>query len=123
VADYRPLQASPEKTASGQPRWLLELEPTAKVIEAVRQADPKLYMVTFKYLERASVEELLAESRRRLERYQLVVANRGAETRGNAQTAWLVSRSACQQLEGKAAIAKGIADHLEQALPGWQGLS
>jgi phosphopantothenoylcysteine decarboxylase/phosphopantothenate--cysteine ligase len=123
VADYRPLQASPEKTASGQPRWLLELEPTAKVIEAVRQADPKLYMVTFKYMERASVEELLAESRRRLERYQLVVANRGAETRGNAQTAWLVSRSACQQLEGKAAIAKGIADHLEQALPGWQGLS
>jgi hypothetical protein len=80
-------------------------------------------MVTFKYMERASVEELLAESRRRLERYQLVVANRGAETRGNAQTAWLVNAAGEQMLEGKAAIAKGIADHLEQALPGWQGLS
>ncbi|MFN9695044.1 MAG: phosphopantothenoylcysteine decarboxylase [Synechococcaceae cyanobacterium] len=123
VADYRPVQTDDDKTASGQPRWTLELQPTAKVIEAVRQADPKLYMVTFKYLEHASVDELLEEARRRLIRYQLVVANRGAETRGHAQTAWLVSRSGCQQLEGKAAIAKGIADHLEQALPRWQGVS
>ncbi|MFM8276907.1 MAG: phosphopantothenoylcysteine decarboxylase [Cyanobium sp.] len=120
VADYRPIQASTTKTASGQPRWRLELQPTAKVIEMVRQADPQLYMVTFKYLEHASVEELLAEARRRLTRYQLVVANRGAETRGAAQTAWLVSAAGVQQLEGKPAIAAGIADHLAAALPAWQ---
>ena len=117
VADYRPRQASREKTASGQPRWLLELEPTAKVIDMVRQADPGLFMVTFKYLEQASLEELLADARRRLERFQLVVANRGAETQGAAQTAWLVSAAGEQKLEGKPAIAAGIADHLERALP------
>jgi phosphopantothenoylcysteine decarboxylase/phosphopantothenate--cysteine ligase len=116
VADYRPLQPSHNKTASGQSRWTLELEPTEKVIERVRQADPQLYMVTFKYLEHASVEELLEEARRRFNRYQLVVANRGAETRGQAQTAWLVSARGNQKLEGKPAISRGIADHLEQAL-------
>ena len=118
VADYRPIQPSHNKTASGLPRWTLELEPTEKVIAAVRQADPNLYMVTFKYLEHASVEELLREAQRRLEHSQLVVANRGAETRGHSQTAWLVSRYGCQQLEGKAAIARGLAEHLERALPG-----
>lgn len=117
VADYRPSTPTSGKIASGQARWTLTLEPTDKVIELVRQAAPQLYMVTFKYLEQASLEELLAEARRRLERFPLVVANRGAETHGMEQTAWLVSASGAQRHQGKAAIAAALVDHLEQALP------
>ncbi|MEB3200455.1 MAG: phosphopantothenoylcysteine decarboxylase [Synechococcaceae cyanobacterium] len=117
VADYRPSSPAAGKTPSGQAHWSLSLEPTDKVIDLVRQASPQLYMVTFKYLEHATVEELLAEARRRLERFPLVVANRGAETRGEEQTAWLVSASGAAQHQGKAAIAAALVDHLEQVLP------
>ena len=113
VADYRPRQVQAGKLASGQPRLHLELEPTAKVIDLVRQAAPDLPMVTFKVLQGASEQELLAEARRRLERFQLVVANHGEEVHGSEQRAWLVSAGGTSRHQGKAAIAAAIADWLE----------
>jgi len=113
VADYRPRHPHPGKIASGRTNLRLELEPTAKVIDQVGAADPGLPIVSFKYLEAVSPEELLAVARRRLDRSSLVVANRGEEVRGGEQIAWLVSRSGERRLEGKPAIAAAIADHLE----------
>jgi hypothetical protein len=83
------------------------------VIDEVSQVDPDLPIVSFKYLEAVSPEELLAVARRRLNRSSLVVANRGEEVRGGEQIAWLVSRAGERRLEGKPAIAAAIADHLE----------
>ena len=113
VADYRPRHPHPGKIASGRTDLRLELEPTAKVIDEVSEVDPDLPIVTFKYLEAVSPEELLAVARRRLNRSSLVVANRGEEVRGGEQIAWLVSRAGERRLEGKPAIAAAIADHLE----------
>jgi phosphopantothenoylcysteine decarboxylase/phosphopantothenate--cysteine ligase len=117
VADYRPSHPYPGKISSGQRHLPLVLEPTAKVIDQVRESDPTLPVVSFKYLEGASIEELLAVARRRLERSTLVVANRGEEVQGSEQVAWLVSRDGEQRVEGKAAIAAAIADHLEKLPP------
>lgn len=117
VADYRPVTVQTGKIASGRPRLTLELEPTEKVIELVRAADPELRLVSFKYLERVSTAELLAVARSRLRPGELVVANRGEEVQGSEQTAWLVSEAGERQRRGKAEIAAGIADHLEQAWP------
>jgi hypothetical protein len=64
-----------------------------------------------------SEEELLAVARSRLVRSSLVVANRGEEVRGTAQTAWLVNREGARRLEGKGAIAAAIAEHLEGLPP------
>ncbi|MFM7264909.1 MAG: phosphopantothenoylcysteine decarboxylase [Cyanobium sp.] len=113
VADYRPRHPHPGKIGSGRTDLRLELEPTAKVIDQVSAADPGLTMVSFKYLEGVSPDELLAVARRRLDRSSLVVANRGEEVSGGEQIAWLVSRSGERRLEGKPAIAAAIADHLE----------
>ncbi len=113
VSDYQPRQVHAGKLASGQPQLHLELEPTAKVIDLVRQAAPDLPMVTFKVLQGASEQELLAEARRRLERFQLVVANHAEEVQGSEQRAWLVSAGGTSRHEGKAAIAAAIADWLE----------
>lgn len=115
VADYRPRTVHAGKIASGQPRLILELEPTEKVIDLVRAADPALRLVSFKYLEGVGVPELLAVARSRLQPGELVVANRGEEVQGAEQIAWLVSEAGDHRLEGKAAIAVAIADHLEQA--------
>ncbi len=121
VADYRPKQTQPGKIASGKANLNLNLEPTAKVIDQVRTADPELPIVSFKYLEGVSDEALLAVANSRLAVSSLVVANRGEEVHGTAQAAWLVSRQGQERLEGKARIATGIAEHLERLPTGING--
>ncbi len=119
VADYRPESVLPGKTPSGGALETLRLAPTPKVIAEVRAAHPRLHMVTFKYQEDVSHEELLTIARERLAQgYQAVVANRGEE-RGPAgeQVAYLVTASAEPlRFVGKQGIARGIADYLEGAL-------
>jgi phosphopantothenoylcysteine decarboxylase / phosphopantothenate---cysteine ligase len=117
VADYRPRQVHPGKLASGQPGLALALEPTEKVIDQVRAAAPQLPMVTFKVLQGASDAELLAVARTRLDRSQLVVANRAEEVSGEEQSAWLVSATGESRHVGKPALAAAIADWLERL---WQ---
>ncbi|MEB3257634.1 MAG: phosphopantothenoylcysteine decarboxylase, partial [Cyanobacteriota bacterium] len=113
VADYRPREVVAGKMASGRQEWRLELEPTEKVIDLVAAAAPGLPIVSFKYMEAVSHDELMAEARRRLERYAVVVANRGEEITEAVQVAWLVTREGERRLEGKQAIATGVAGVLE----------
>lgn len=119
VADYRPETVLPGKTPSGGALETLRLVPTVKVIAEVRKAFPGLHMVTFKYQEDVSHEQLLDIARKRLaEGYEAVVANRGEE-RGPAgeQVAYLVTTGGEPvRLVGKRGIARGIADYLERAL-------
>jgi len=75
-----------------------------------------LPMVTFKVLEGVSDDELLAVARSRLDRFELVVANRAEEVQGEEQVAWLVSATGESRYQGKPAIAAAIADWLEQEL-------
>ena len=116
VADYRPRQVHGGKLPSGQADLRLELEPTAKVIDLVRQAAPALPMVTFKVMQGVDEGVLLAEARRRLERFQLVVANHAEAVQGVEQSAWLVHGGGATRHEGKRAIAAAIVDWLEAHL-------
>jgi phosphopantothenoylcysteine decarboxylase/phosphopantothenate--cysteine ligase len=122
VADYRPREVVAGKMASGQREWRLELEPTEKVIDLVAAAAPELPIVSFKYMEGVSHQELMAEARRRLERYTVVVANRGEEITEELQVAWIVTREGELRLEGKQAIAGGVVEVLE-GVGGDQALS
>jgi phosphopantothenoylcysteine decarboxylase/phosphopantothenate--cysteine ligase len=117
VADYRPEEMLPGKTPSGS-QMSIRLVPTRKVIAEVRKAFPRLHMVTFKYQEGVSHQELMSIARQRLaEGYEAVVANRGEEKgAGGAQVAYLVSPEDEIRLVGKEAIARGIADYLEAGL-------
>lgn len=116
VADYRPAEVRPGKVPSGGALQHLELVPTPKVIERVRERHPDLYMVTFKYEEQITHDELMARARQRLERgYQVVVANRGEETGpAGEQVAYLVAKGREPlRMVGKQDIARRLADHLE----------
>lgn len=117
VADYRPVEVAPGKIPSGG-RMQLDLVPTEKVIEEVRQRHPGLHMVTFKYQELVSHDELMEIAEERLKSYEAVVANRGEETSpGGPQVAWwLERRGEPQRLEGKPEIARHVADHLESLI-------
>ncbi len=122
VADYRPAAPAPGKIPSGQAKLVLELVPTEKVIDLACAAAPRMHCVAFKYLECVTRDELVRVAAKRLDRASLVVATRGEDTRGQEQTAMLVTRAGVVEVTGKAAIARAIADHLEtlaqeEALP------
>ena len=113
VADYQPAQMYPGKLPSGQ-QLTLSFEQTPKVIREVRAAHPKLKMVTFKYEENRTHEELMAIARQRSKEYQLVVANRGEEfVEYGEQVAWLVEENKPEeQVISKPAIAKAVLDRV-----------
>ncbi len=116
VADYQPAQLLPGKTPSGGYLKSIELVPTLKVIEEVKRQFPHLFMVTFKYQEQVSREDLLRIAQERLEQgYGAVVANRGEEMASQGeQIAYLVTPSLPpQKMIGKQHIAMAIADYLE----------
>ncbi|WP_036483542.1 phosphopantothenoylcysteine decarboxylase [Myxosarcina sp. GI1] len=115
VADYRSDSVFPGKIPSGS-KQTINLVPTAKVISEVRTRFPSLYMVTFKYQENVSHQELIAIANARLQQgYQMVVANRGEEIRERGeQVAYLVTKDKKpQKAVGKKQIAIAIADCLE----------
>lgn len=80
VADYIPQEVFDGKIPSQSTFDAIQLMQTPKVIKEIRQKFPNLYMVTFKYEEKISREQLeqIAFSRIR-QGYQLVIANRGEE--------------------------------------------
>lgn len=120
VADYRPAEVREGKTPSGGALDSIKLRPTPKVIKRVREAFPELHMVTFKFEENVSHEELMRVARQRLEEgSQAVVANRGEEGReAGEQVAYLVAGDGEERrMVGKPAIAWGIGDYLEEGLP------
>jgi len=116
VADYRPKEAAIGKIPSGSSHLSLELVPTVKVIDEVRERFPSLKMVSFKYQERLTHEELMAIARERLGRgHSAVVANRGEETgpAGEQVAHLLVPNAEPTRLVGKPQIASALADQLE----------
>lgn len=116
VADYQPDQVFSGKIPSGGVLQTIKLVPTQKVIALVKAKFPDLGMITFKYQENISHEELITIAQERLQQgYQMVVANRGEEqVEQGAQVAYLVSQDRePQKAIGKDKIAKAIADYLE----------
>ena len=117
VADYRPKVVVDGKIVSGSAEYPLMLEPTEKVIDLAMAAAPDMHTVAFKYLEKVTEEELVRVAAKRLDRARLVVATRGEDTRGREQRALMVTRDGVLAVDGKAAIARAIADHLEALGP------
>lgn len=115
VADYQLAEVFPGKIPSGGALQSINLVPTAKVIAEVRARFPELYMVTFKYQENITHEELMAIANQRLQQgYQMVVANRGEEKGENGeQIAYLVTSDKSPiKAMGKKEIAIAIANQL-----------
>ena len=116
VADYQSAEVFPGKISSGGALKSINLIPTAKVIAEVRDSFPKLFMVTFKYQENITHEQLIDIAQQRLQQgYQMVVANRGEEKGENGeQIAYLVtSKKSPIKVMGKENIAIAIANYLE----------
>ena len=117
VADYQPEEVQDGKIPSGGLLKNINLIPTKKIIDEVRKSFPELTMITFKYQENVTHEELLSITQRRLKNGDTaIIANRGEEIgEKGEQIAWLISKNnEPLKLTGKKDIAAAIADFLEK---------
>jgi len=111
VADYKPTVVFDGKIASGG-NLKLDLVPTKKVIDEVRNKYPELYMVTFKYTIGKSYEELLDIAQKRTEKFNMVIANRGEEMIDKHSAYIVTAKGMIANPQNNKEIAKTLANML-----------
>lgn len=119
VSDYRPISESTGKLPSGDEGLVLNLAPTAKIVDLVRPLDPDVLLVKFKLEVGRSVEELLAiaESSRRRSAADLVVANDLGRMEPGCHPAWILGPTgALGQTETTEALAQRLTEVLSDQL-------
>ena len=118
ISDYT-VDAAGEKIRSGQDDFTVELTPTPKLIDTVREAHPDLTIVGFKVETEGGERELIERARETLRRAGLafVVANR-ADVMGEAETAVLLVRedAADDYAGSKSGLGARVAEELAAEL-------
>ena len=119
VADFQPVSAFKGKLSSKECKLKLELLPTEKLIDEVNKKFSNLKMVTFKYEENISHEELISIAQNRLsnnDSTRIIVANRAEEfKKDGTQVAWLLGHDCEPKMcVGKSVIASAILDRILQ---------
>ncbi len=118
ISDYT-LEREPEKIRSGQETLTLELEPTPKLIDTVREEYPDLPIVGFKAETDESEDALVEQARELQDRSDLAfVVGNNARVMGTAETAaMLVDGEDTEQFTGTKQelglrVARRLATHL-----------
>jgi phosphopantothenoylcysteine decarboxylase/phosphopantothenate--cysteine ligase len=118
VADYIPKKVFNGKIASQDALKSIELKQTPKVIKEVRAKYPDMYMVTFKYEEKKSKDEVAEIAMTRLdEGYELVIANRGEDmtAEGDYRSLLVSKNGVIAEPTSKSECASLLLDYLEKA--------
>jgi phosphopantothenoylcysteine decarboxylase / phosphopantothenate---cysteine ligase len=116
VADYEPTEVFNGKIKSEGTLKQINLSTTEKIIDTYQKLFKETQLISFKYEENLSHDELLKIAYNRLERgYEAVIANRGEEKdKDGMQIAHLVTTSKpIKTAAGKNNIAKMICDFIE----------
>ncbi|MFB6082722.1 MAG: bifunctional phosphopantothenoylcysteine decarboxylase/phosphopantothenate--cysteine ligase CoaBC [Halorientalis sp.] len=118
ISDYT-VEAADEKIKSGQDRLTLELTPTPKLIDTVRETHPDLPIVGFKVETEGDEATLVERARETMERAGLafVVGNR-ADVMGETETRALVIREddTAEYAGSKAGLGARVAEELATEL-------
>jgi phosphopantothenoylcysteine decarboxylase/phosphopantothenate--cysteine ligase len=117
ISDYT-VEASPEKIKSGK-ELTLELAPTPKLIDTVREAHPDLTVVGFKAETQGGESALIERARETLERAGLafVVANHAGVMGGEETRAVLVRQESTRAFEGsKSELGRLVTGELASEL-------
>ncbi|WP_136690124.1 bifunctional phosphopantothenoylcysteine decarboxylase/phosphopantothenate--cysteine ligase CoaBC [Halorhabdus amylolytica] len=118
ISDYT-VEERPSKIRSGQDNLTLELEPTPKLLDRVREADPELPMVGFKLETGVDEGELIGAARDLLDRtdLSLVVANEAGVVGDDATETRLVSLDGVDSFAGsKAELGARLTEELAAIL-------
>jgi len=118
ISDYT-VDAAAEKIKSGQDALTLELSPTPKLIDTVREERPDLPIVGFKVETEGGEDVLVERARETLERVGLAfVVGNHADVMGEAETEVLLVRSDSveEYVGSKAGLGARVADELASEL-------
>lgn len=119
VSDFRVKNRADVKIKSGQP-LVLELEPTPKIIDRVKELQPEVFLVGFKAETGLSEEELISAARKQIERAgsDLVVANTLKAFGSEENEVILVGRDFAKKLPkmSKRELAERLWDEIEKML-------
>ena len=118
AADFQPDSVFGGKFSSKLNKLTLELFPTKKLIDEVREEFRDLKMVTFKYEENISHKELIAIAKEKISKKhgsQIIVVNRAEEFESDGtQVAWMLDNfSEPKKYVGKPFIANAIIERIE----------
>ena len=109
VADYLPTEHVTGKIPSGGALQQIVLKPSRKIIREVREKFPDLFMVTFKYEDGVSTEELLEKANKSLQTgYQLVIANRAEDMKETHQAHIVGPQGVLSNPRSKEEIAQSL---------------
>ncbi|ASJ07236.1 bifunctional phosphopantothenoylcysteine decarboxylase/phosphopantothenate--cysteine ligase CoaBC [Thermococcus pacificus] len=115
VSDFRVKEKADVKIKSGKP-LTLELEPTPKIIDRVKELQPDTFLVGFKAETGLSEEELIAAARKQIERAgsDLVVANTLSAFGSEENEVLLVTGDSVKRLPkmGKRELAERLWDEI-----------
>ncbi|WP_160133125.1 bifunctional phosphopantothenoylcysteine decarboxylase/phosphopantothenate--cysteine ligase CoaBC [Halococcus salsus] len=114
IGDYT-VEASAEKIRSGREGLTLDLEPTPKVLDSVRESHPDLPIVGFKTETSGDDEAMVAAARKTLSRVDLafVVANDASVMGSDRTRALVVRENGVREYDGdKSGLGARVADEL-----------
>lgn len=120
VADYKPKEVFQGKIPSGGAIKNIELTETKKVINLVRETNPQLKMVSFKYEEGKSLAELLEIAGKRMKEGHTSVVVNDITLNTEKQQCFYTGLDdsnipyVVEKAEGKINIARMIANQLEK---------
>ena len=120
VGDFTPKEKAQKKIKSGK-ELILELVPTPKIIQRVKEIAPDVFLVGFKAEYGVGEEELIAQARRQIEKAKsdVVIANRGEVAFGSeVNEAYWITRESYEKLPlmSKRELAEKIWDRLLKLL-------
>jgi len=120
VSDFTPKEKAQKKIKSGK-ELILELVPTPKIIQRVKEIAPDVFLVGFKAEYGVGEEELIAQARRQIEKAKsdVVIANRGEVAFGSEvnEVYWITGESYEKlPLMSKRELAEKIWDRLLKLL-------
>ncbi len=115
VSDFRVKEKADAKIKSGKP-LTLELEPTPKIIDRVKELQPEVFLIGFKAETGLSEEELINAARKQMERAgsDLVIANTLQAFGSEENEALLVTRDSVKRLPkmSKRELAEKLWDEI-----------
>jgi phosphopantothenoylcysteine decarboxylase/phosphopantothenate--cysteine ligase len=117
VADYMPIEKKEGKLPSKGALNTLAMKNTVKVIDAVKEKWPELFMVSFKYEEKLSEESLIDIAKGRIAKgHKIVVANRGEEMEKTKHSSIIVTENNVPvKTSSKQETAFKLLDIIEQS--------
>lgn len=120
VLDFQPDSVRPYKTGSSVEEWVVRLVPTPKAVKLVKDLAPDTFLVGFKLEIGKTPEELrqIAYDFLKRNRCDLVIANDLQEIEGGRHTGYFITPDGkvAQFVVGKEAIARALAEYLEERL-------